>query len=162
MENWGAKTIRQQFVATLGADAYRRSQVHICFQKFRNGDLSCENAPGTGRPPLTMGLRFVALRQNYPFPSARLLAQHFLTSMPTIKEILHIEWGLKNSRGAGCLIFCPLSKRLLVLKHQQRCDEFYQSRKRVILKESQQVTSPDSNIPIPPQKCWHDRQHMSF
>jgi hypothetical protein len=51
-----------------------------------------------------------------------------------------------------------------MLKHQQRCHEFSTSRKRIIVKESQQVTSPDSNIPIPirPQKCLHDRQHMSF
>jgi hypothetical protein len=44
---------------------------------------------------------------------------------------------LKNSRGAGCLISCPPPKMLLLLRHQQRCYEFYSSRKRTILKESQ-------------------------
>jgi hypothetical protein len=37
---------------------------------------------------------------------------------------------------------------LLVLKHQQRCGEFRTNRKRIKLKEWQQVTSSGSNIPL--------------
>jgi hypothetical protein len=43
-----------------------------------------------------------------------------------------------------------------MLKRPQRCYEFYTSEKKTILKESQQVTSLDFNIPIPirTQKCF--------
>jgi hypothetical protein len=65
-----------------------------------------------------------------------------------IREIGQRELGLKISRGAGCPIFCPQPKMLLVLKHQSRCSEFYTNQNRISLEESQQVTSPCSNIPI--------------
>jgi hypothetical protein len=91
--------------------------------------------------------------------SARGLAQHFLASVPMIKDIFQRKLGLKNSCGAGYPIFCPPPKKLFVLKHQRRCYEFYTSRKSTFLKESEQVTSLGPNIPIPirPQNYSHDR-----
>jgi hypothetical protein len=70
--------------------------------------------------------------------------------------------GIDNSRGAGCPIFCPSPKRLLVLKHQHRYYEFSMSQKRTVLNESEWVTSPGSNLPIRPQKCLYDPRQMSF
>jgi hypothetical protein len=141
-EDLGTKRTNEELVITVGADAHARPQIKIWLRKFSNNESSCQDAPRTERPPLILGPKFAALLQKYPFASARVLAQHFLTRVPTIKEILQGELGLKNSPGAGCPNFCPLPKTLLVLKHQQRCYEFDVSRKRTILKELQQVTSP--------------------
>jgi histone-lysine N-methyltransferase SETMAR len=96
MKNWGAKKIYQELVTTLGADAYSRSQIKIWLQKFKNGDLSCMDLPRPGRPLLTLGPQLDAFLQKYPFASARELAHHFLTSVPTIKEILQRELGMKK------------------------------------------------------------------
>jgi hypothetical protein len=40
MKNWRSKKIHQEFVVTLGADAYGRSQIKIWLQKVGNGDLA--------------------------------------------------------------------------------------------------------------------------
>jgi hypothetical protein len=55
-------------------------------------------------------------------------------------------------------------RKLLMWKHQQRCYEFYTSWKRTTWKDSQQLTSPGSAIPIfiLPQKCLHHVWQMSF
>jgi hypothetical protein len=74
---------------TLGTDVYDRFQIKIWLQKFRNGNLSSKDSPCTRRQPLTIGWHLTAVRQKNPFTSARVLAQHFLTSRPVIKEILH-------------------------------------------------------------------------
>jgi hypothetical protein len=34
--------------------------------------------------------------QKYPFGSARVIAQHFLTTVPTIKDMLQRELGMKK------------------------------------------------------------------
>jgi hypothetical protein len=52
-EELGLKKIHQELVTTLGADTYAQSQIKTWLQKFRNGELSSKDAPGTGRPPLT-------------------------------------------------------------------------------------------------------------
>jgi hypothetical protein len=54
--------------------------------------------PPGGR--LDFGPQLAAFLQKYPFASARVLAQHFLTSVPTIMEIRQRELGLKNRRDA--------------------------------------------------------------
>jgi transposase len=93
-------------MSTLGDDSYGVSQIKIWLQKFRNGDLSCKDSPGSGRPLLTFGPQAEAFMQKYPFASARVIAQHFLMTVPTIKDILQRELGMReNSHGAGCLIF---------------------------------------------------------
>jgi hypothetical protein len=95
-EELGRKRVRQELMSTLRADAYGQPQIKIWLQKFRNGDVRYENVPGSGRPPLTLRPQLAALLQKYLFASARLLAQHFLTSVPTTKEILQRELELKQ------------------------------------------------------------------
>jgi transposase len=157
MKNWGSKKIHQGLVTGLGTDAHGRFQIKIWIQKFRNGHLSCQDTPGTGRPPLTLGGQLKAFLQKCPFASARVLAQHFLTTVPTVKEVLQRKLGLKYSRGTGCRMFYSPPKKLFVLKHQQRYYKLCTSRKSVILREPPQMTSPISNIPIRPQKCLQGR-----
>jgi hypothetical protein len=85
---------------TLGGDSYGVSQIKIWLQKFRNDDLSYKDSPCSGRPLLTLGPRLEVFMQKYPFASARVIAQHFLTTVPTIKDILQRELGMgKFSRG---------------------------------------------------------------
>jgi hypothetical protein len=101
--------------------------------------LSCKDVPRTGRPPLALGRQLGAFLQKCPLANAEALPQHFLMSVLTIKEILSRELGLKVSRGAGWPICCPSPRKVLVLKHQQRCYELYTGRERPIVKESQHV-----------------------
>lgn len=96
LKEWGAKKIHQELVSTLGDDAYGVSQIKIWLQKFRNGDLSCQDLPRAGRPPLTLGVQLQRFLEKYPFSSARAIAQHFFTTVPTIKDILQRELGMKK------------------------------------------------------------------
>jgi hypothetical protein len=80
----------------LDDDSYAVSQIKILLQKFRNSDLSCKDSPRSGRPFLTLGPQFEAFMQKYPFASARVIAQHFLTTVPTIKDILQRETGMRK------------------------------------------------------------------
>jgi hypothetical protein len=117
MKNWDSKKSYQELVNTLRSDPYGRSQIKVWPQKSRNGELSCKDAPRTAQPSLTLGPPLAAFHQKYPCTSARVLAQHFLTNVPTIKEIPQRELVLKNSCGARFPIFCPPPKKLPALKH---------------------------------------------
>jgi hypothetical protein len=88
LKGWGTKRIHEELISTLGDNSYRFSQIKMWLQKFRNGDLSCKDSPRSGRPLLTLGPQFEAFTQKYPFASARVIAQHFLMPVPTIKTIL--------------------------------------------------------------------------
>jgi hypothetical protein len=96
METKVSKKIHQELVTAVGADAYGRSQVKIWVQKFGNGNLSFKEAPRTRRRPCTLRPQLVAFLQKQHFASARVLGQHFLTSVPMIREILQRELGLKK------------------------------------------------------------------
>jgi transposase len=96
MKGWGAKRIHEELMSTLGDDSYGVSQIKIWLQKFRNGDLTCKDSPRSGRPLLTLGPQLEAFMQKYPFASARVIAQHFLTTVPTIKDILQRELGMRK------------------------------------------------------------------
>jgi hypothetical protein len=93
---WGVKRIHDELMSILGDDSYAVSQIKIWLQKFRNGDLSCKDSPRSGRPFLTLGPQLEAFMQKYPFASARVIAQHFLTTVPMIKDILQRELGLRK------------------------------------------------------------------
>jgi hypothetical protein len=96
LKGWGAKRTHEELMSTLGDDSYGVPQIKIWLQKFRNADLSCKDSPCSGRPLLTLGARREAFMQKYPFASARLIAQHFLTTVPTIQDILQSELGMRK------------------------------------------------------------------
>jgi transposase len=96
LKGWGAKRIHEELMSTLGEDRYGVSQIKIWLQKFRNGDLSCKDSPRSGRPLLILGPQLEAMMYKYPFTSARVIAQHFLMTVPTIKDILQGELGIKK------------------------------------------------------------------
>jgi hypothetical protein len=96
LKGWGSKRIREELMSILGDDSYAVSQIKIWLQKSRNGDLSRKDSPRSGRLLFTLGPQLEAFMQKYPFASARAIAQHFLTTVPTIKDILQRELGMRE------------------------------------------------------------------
>jgi hypothetical protein len=96
LKGWGAKRMHEKLMSTLGDNSYRVSQIKIWLQKFRNGDLSCKDSPRSGRPLLTLGRQLEAFMQKYPFASTRVIARHFLTTVPTIKNIFQRQLRMKK------------------------------------------------------------------
>jgi hypothetical protein len=100
LKGWGSKRINEELMSTLGDDSYAISQIKIWLQELRNGDLSCKDSPRSERPLWPLGPRLEAFMQKYPFASAGIIAQRFLTTVPTIKDILQRELGMRKfSRG---------------------------------------------------------------
>jgi transposase len=96
LKGWGAKRIHELLKSTLGDDSYAVSQIEIWLQKFSNGGFSRKDSPRSGRPLLTLGPQLEAFIQKYPFASARVIAEHFLTTVPTIKAIIQRELGMRQ------------------------------------------------------------------
>jgi hypothetical protein len=68
---------------------------------------------------LDLGPQLAAFLHQYPFASARVFAQHSLTSVPTITEILQGELGLENFSRRWVPHFLPPPKNLLVDFHRR-------------------------------------------
>jgi hypothetical protein len=96
LKGQGAKRIHEELMNILGDDSYAVSQTKIWLQKFRNGDLSCKDSPHSRRPLLTLGPQLEAFMQKHPFASARVITQHFFTTVLTIKDIPQRELGVKK------------------------------------------------------------------
>jgi transposase len=96
LKGWSARRIHEEPMTTLGDDSYGVSQIKIWLQKFRNGDLSCKDSPRSGRHLLLLEPQLEAFMQKYPSASARVIAQHFFTTVPTIKDILQRELGMRK------------------------------------------------------------------
>jgi transposase len=123
LKGWVAKRIHKELGSTPGYDSYGISQIKIWLQKFRNGDLSCKDSPHSGRPLLTFGLQLEVFMQKYPFASARVIAQHFLTTVPTTKNILQRELGMRKfSRRWVPHFLSPAQKVARVEASKQYCE----------------------------------------
>jgi hypothetical protein len=86
--------MHEELMNTLSDDSYALSQIQIWLQKFRNGDLSCKDSPRSRKPLLTLGPQLEAFMQKDPFASARVIAQYFLRTVLTIKDIIQRELGM--------------------------------------------------------------------
>jgi hypothetical protein len=76
-----------------------------------NGDLSCKDSPRSGRPLLTLGPQLEAFMQKYPFAGAGVVAQNFLTTVPTTKDILQRDLGMRTFSRRWVLHFLsPIQK----------------------------------------------------
>jgi hypothetical protein len=95
--------------------------------------------------------------QKYPFASARVIAQHFLTRVPTIKNILQRELEMRKVLRRWMPHFLSPAQKLFALKHQKQYCEFYKARNRMILKELQRIISPGSGTVIHRQQCLRGR-----
>jgi transposase len=152
-ERLGAKRIHEELMSTLGDDSYAVSQIKIWLQKFRNGDSSFKDSLHSGRPLLTLGPQLEAFMQKYPFASARVIAQNFLTTVPTIKDILQRELGMRKLLRCWMPHFLSPAQKRLASKHQKQYCEFYKTGNQMTLKELQRVMSSDSGIVIHLQQC---------
>jgi hypothetical protein len=99
-------------MSTLGDDSYAVSQIKIWLQKFRNGDLSCKDSPHSGGPLLTLGPQIEAFMQKYPFTSARVIAQHFLTTIPAINDVLQRELWMRKLPRRGVPHFLSSAQKV--------------------------------------------------
>jgi hypothetical protein len=100
--------------------------------------------------------------QKYPFASARVIAQHFLTTVPTIKDMLQRELGIRQlSRHWGPHFSVP-HKKLLAPEHPKQYCEFYKTRNQMTLKELQRVMSPGSGTDIHLQQYLRGRDPRLF
>jgi hypothetical protein len=161
MKNWNSTKLHQELVTTLGSDAYGRFQIKIWFRQFGNGDPSWKDAPRTGHPPLTLGSQLAVFLQKYLFASARVLARQFLTGVPTIEEILQRQLGVKKFSGRWVPRFLSLSHKVADVEASTEMPRILHESEKNHLKESQQVTSPSSNMPIPLRNVCMvaDRRH---
>jgi hypothetical protein len=96
LKSWGAKRIHEELMSILDDDSYRVSQINIWLQKFRNSDLSLKESPRSGRPLFTLWPQLEVFMQKDPFAGVRIIAQHFFTAVPTIKDILQRELGMRE------------------------------------------------------------------
>jgi hypothetical protein len=96
MKRWGTKRIHEELLTTFGVDPYGPPQIKIWLERFKTGDLSGQDLPRAGRPLLTIGPQLKAFLEKYPFSSSRVIAQHFLVTIPTLKEILQRELGMRQ------------------------------------------------------------------
>jgi hypothetical protein len=118
LKSWGAKRIHEELMSTLGDDSYVVSQIKIWFHKFRNGDLSCKDSPRSRQPLLTLGSQLEVFMQKYPFASARVIAEHFLMTVPAIKDVLQRELGMRKFPRCWMPHFLSSARKLLASKHQ--------------------------------------------
>jgi hypothetical protein len=153
LKGWGAKRIHEKLISTLGDDSYEVSQIKIRLLKFRNGDLSCKDSSRSGRPLLTLGQQLWACLQKYTFASPRVIAQHFLMTVSTIKNVLQRELEMRKfSRPWVPHFLSPAQKVARVEASEQYC-EFYKTRNQITLKELQWVMSPGSGTVLHLQQC---------
>jgi hypothetical protein len=111
---------------------------------------------------LTLRPQLAVFLQNYPFASARILAQHFLMGVPTIKKSVQRELGLKNFARRWVPYFLSPAQKVARVEASTEMLRILHESEESIVKKAQQVTTLDSNIPIRPQKILHDRRQILF
>jgi hypothetical protein len=82
--------------SVLGQQAYSLSQTKRWIRRFADSDLSCEDEDRSGRPRSYPTDGICRQLDKCPFISAKILAKHFSTSLPTIRRILKTNIGLKK------------------------------------------------------------------
>jgi len=96
LKGLGSKKIHRKLQDTIGESAYCLAEVKFWLARFREGDLSCEDHERVGRPLAVLGTVLHKFLTKHPFASARIMAEHFNLSHPTVKEILQREMGLRK------------------------------------------------------------------
>jgi hypothetical protein len=93
MKGLAVKLIHQELTTILGNDVHGPSRIKIWLQRFKSCNLSCNDLPRVGRPPVTSELQLETFLQKDPFVSACVITQHFFTAVLTVKDILQRELG---------------------------------------------------------------------
>jgi hypothetical protein len=72
------------------------NQIKVWFQKFRNGDLFCKDMLRLWRPLLNLEPQLRTFLEQSSFASARVIGQHFLMTISTIRDILQRQLEMKG------------------------------------------------------------------
>jgi hypothetical protein len=90
------KKIHRELCSVLGSTAYSLSQVRNWCTRFTDGDLTCIDQSRAGCSRHMLGMNLGQFLEEFPFTTARLLAQHFGESKHTIEQIFNRELGLRK------------------------------------------------------------------
>jgi hypothetical protein len=90
------------------------------------------------------GPQLAGFKQKYPFASARIIAQHFLTTIPTIKDILQRELGMRKFSRRWVRHFFSPAQKVVPVEASKQYYEFYKTRNQMTLKELRRVMSHGS------------------
>jgi transposase len=90
------KTITAELQITFYDSAISNSMVKRWIREFKNGDFSCDDDPGHGRPMTVFGPVLQKFLDRYPFSGTKVISIHFHISPPTVKEILRRQLQLKK------------------------------------------------------------------
>jgi transposase len=96
IKGWGNKKITAESQTTFQDSALSNSTGKRWIRQFKNGDSSCDDDSRPGRPVTILGPVRQKFLDRYPFSSAKVISRHFRLSLPTVKEILRRELGLKK------------------------------------------------------------------
>jgi hypothetical protein len=109
-----------------------------------------------------LGLQLEAFIQKYPFASARVIAQHFLTTVPTIKDILQRQLGMGKFSRRWVPHFLSSGQKVARVEASKKYCEFYKTRNQMTLTELQPVMSPGSGTVVHLQQCLRGRHPRLF
>jgi hypothetical protein len=110
---------------------------------------------------LSIGPQLKALLEKYPFSSSRVIAQHFLVTIPTVKEILQRELRMRKFSRSWVPYLLSEGQNIAPVEAAKEMLTTLQSCEANDL-ESRPVMSPGFVIYIHPRKCSRDLQQMSF
>jgi hypothetical protein len=94
--NSGSKAIHTELTAIVGSMAYSLTQIKEWHVRFKTGDLSCENQTRPDHSPHILEKALLDFLEEFPFPTAEVIAQHFGQSKYIITEILQQELVLRR------------------------------------------------------------------
>jgi hypothetical protein len=117
----GSKPIHRELTAVLAYITYLLTEIKELRAHFELSNLSCEDQYRHGRPLHVFGKILSDLLEEFPFATARIIAQHFFQSKHVIKEILQRELGYRDSTEGGHHIYSRKLKRPIEQRWQLTC-----------------------------------------
>jgi hypothetical protein len=99
LKGLGYRTTYRELCSVLGERTNSLSQTKGWIRGFKDGDLSCEDEDRSERPLSDLRDEIRRDLEKFPFTSAMAQAKHFITSVPTISQILKTHLGLPKLSG---------------------------------------------------------------
>lgn len=95
LKGWGYKKITTELTDTLEDDALSMSTIQRWVNRFKSGDLSCNDLEREGRPNLDISDTISAILQDEPYSTAKSIASRLCCSVPTVifnlTDVLHLK-----------------------------------------------------------------------
>jgi hypothetical protein len=83
-------------LATLAENVLSLSSARRWLPRFKESNISCEDAKRTGRPTIVIQNSLDNFLAKYPSASAKLISQHWGVRASSVKEISIRKWGARN------------------------------------------------------------------